>query len=81
MFEMADLDSSTENQRIAESAVIDKFNCIIEDETHPLHRHIFLNKSGRVRLPKVKTNRFRGSFLIRAMTTTQRQVQEVIVNC
>lgn len=55
-------------EEIAESAVIDKFNSIIGDETHPLRRHIFFNKSGRVRLPKVKTNRFRGSFLIRAMT-------------
>lgn len=44
-------------QEIAASAVVDKFNHITEDETHPLHMHIVFNKSGRVRLLKVRTNR------------------------
>ena len=67
-------------EEIAESAVIDKINHIIED---PLHKHIIFNKSGRVRLPKVRTNRFRGSFLIRAMTLYNERFMEklLIVKC
>ena len=55
-------------EEIAIAAVMDKLNHIIEDETHPLHEQLVFNRSGRFRLPKMRTNRFRRSFLPHAMT-------------
>ena len=54
-------------EEIARKAVLSKLNHIIEDVTHPLHGHIEFNRSGRIRLPRIRTNRFRGSFLPNAM--------------
>ena len=46
------------------------------DETHPLHGDIFVNKSGRIRMPNIKTKRFRNSFLPSAVREyNKRQVR------
>ena len=39
---------------------------IMTDESHPLHDEVTVNRSGRLRLPKVRTERYRQSFFITA---------------
>ena len=48
---------------LCNSAMEKKFLTIISDEEHPLHSSVTFNRSGRIRYPRVKTNRFRDSFL------------------
>ena len=52
---------------IVQSALLTRLDInIMKDESHPLHDEVTVNRSGRLRLPKVKTERYRQSFLITA---------------
>ena len=52
---------------VAERDVLAKWDAIVKDSTHPLHEEVTYNRSGRIRLPKMRTDRFRLSFLPCAM--------------
>ena len=54
----------TKVEEIVKSAACSKLHIILKDESHPFHRELVLNRSGRIRLPKVRTERFRTSFLV-----------------
>ena len=49
---------------IVQSALLSRLDIVLKDESHPLHDEVTVNRSGRIRLPKVKTERYRRSFLI-----------------
>ena len=51
---------------IVQLALLTKLDSIMEDESHPLHEEVTINRSGRIRLPKTRTERYRRSFLISA---------------
>ena len=51
---------------IVQTALLARLDIILQDESHPLHDEVFVNRSGRIRLPRVKTERFRQSFLFAA---------------
>ena len=58
---------------IAERAILARLEVIVSDPSHPLHTEIMLNRSGRIRLPRMRTNRFRQSFLPSAMLAYNRK--------
>ena len=50
--------------------VFRKLQSIFKDKTHPLRNeldNLFISRSGRLRLPKIKTERYRHSFIPRAI--------------
>ena len=51
---------------IVQSALLTKLDTIMKDESHPLHDEVTINRSGRIRLPKTRTERYRQSCLISA---------------
>ena len=51
---------------IVQSALLTRLDIIMKDESHPLHDEVTVNRSGRLRLPKVKTEIYRQSFFITA---------------
>ena len=50
-------------REIMNDCIISQINKIICDPNHPLHPHIIQNHSGRIRQLRLKTNRFKDSFL------------------
>ncbi len=48
---------------LCNSAMEKKFLTIVSENDHPLHSSVTFNRSGRIRNPRVNTNRFRNSFL------------------
>ena len=52
---------------LCNSALEKKFLTIVSENDHPLHSSVTLNRSGRIRNPRVNTNRFRDSFLLSAI--------------
>ena len=44
---------------IVQSALLTRLDIIMKYESHPLHDEVTVNRSGRLRLPKVKTERYR----------------------
>ena len=53
-------------EELVQSAVLARLDIIMKDQSHPLHGEVVINRSGRLRLPKVKTERYRQSFFITA---------------
>ena len=52
---------------VAKRAIITKLQAIVKDPSHPLHGEVVFNRSGRIRLPRLRTDRLRRSFLPSAM--------------
>ena len=50
-------------QNLVQNSMASKFNCILDDITHPLNPLIVQNRSGRIRQINLKTRRFQNSFL------------------
>ena len=48
--------------KLVQTSLMNKFNCILSDNTHPLNPLIAINKSGRIRQINLKTNRFKKFF-------------------
>ena len=56
-------------QHIYEKRVLKKAHSLIEDESHPLLKDFELLPSGSLfRAPKIRTNRFRNSFIPSAIS-------------
>ena len=59
--------SVKELEDVAERALLAKLQVIVKDSNHPLHNEVVFNRSGRIRLPRIRTDRFGRSFLPSAM--------------
>ena len=59
--------SVKELEDVAERALLAKLQVIVKDSNHPLHNEVVFNRSGRIRLSRIRTDRFGRSFLPSAM--------------